>query len=90
MNAISHASDQGNLLISKSIQWVGLTSVGTGGGLSAAKSSGAISTQSAIELADIGIMVSIVGGATFIIKNIADIYFSYKKDKRENKSIDGD
>lgn len=76
-------SDHGNAALSKGIQWVGLTSLGTGGGLSAAKHSGMIASEKGLELADYGIIVSIIGGCTFIIKNIADVYFNHKKHKRE-------
>lgn len=83
-------SDHGNAALSKGIQWFGLTSIGTGGGLSAAKQTGVIASEKGLELADYGIIVSIIGGVTFIIKNIADIYFTHRKNKREDKAAEKD
>ena len=77
-------SDQGNAALSKGIQWTGLVSVGTGGGLSIAKQHHVIESQAMLTLADWGIVISIIGGVTFIVKNIADIYFAYRKAKRDS------
>ncbi len=77
-------SDHGNAALSKGIQWVGITSISTGGGLSAAKNTGMIASEQGMQLADWGIVVSIIGGCTFILKNIADVYFNHKKHKRED------
>jgi len=76
-------SDHGNVALSKGIQWTGLTSVGVGGGLSVAKNQDLIATQEMMTLADWGIVMSMIGGATFIIKNLADLYFAYRRNKRE-------
>lgn len=78
-------SDHGNAALSKGIQWAGLVSVGTGGGLSIAKQQHVIESQAMLTLADWGIIISMIGGATFIIKNLADLYFAYRRDKRDNK-----
>lgn len=77
-------SDQGNAALSKGIQYTGLVSVGTGGGLSIAKQNSIIESEQMLTLADWGIVISIIGGVTFIIKNVADVYFAYRKSKRED------
>lgn len=82
-NLMIMITDQGNVALSKGIQYTGLTSIGVGGGLSVAQSGKSIQSEAMMTLADWGIVISIIGGATFIIKNIADIYFSYRRAKRE-------
>lgn len=79
-------SDHGNAVVSKFIQSFGLVSVGTGGGVSIAQKTGAIQSS---PLSEWALIISIVGGCLLIVKYAVDIYFSYKRNKREEDLHNG-
>lgn len=76
-------SDHGNALASKVVNGVGALSIGSGATLGAV----AVSAPQAVEqssLPTIAAIVSIIGGLTFIAKNLFDVYLSWRKrDKDE-------
>lgn len=75
-------SDHGNALASKVVNSIGAVSIGSGATLGAV----AVSAPQAVEqssLPTIAAVVSIVGGLTFVAKNLFDIYLSWRKSKKD-------
>lgn len=71
-------SDHGSALASKSVNIIGGLSVGSGATLGAvAASNPQIIEQSSLPM--IAAVVSIIGGITFIIKNLFDMYLSWRR-----------
>jgi hypothetical protein len=77
-------SDHGNAFAAKFINGLGAVSIGSGATLGAvAASSPQIIEQS--PLPTIAAIVSIVGGLTFIAKNLFDLYISWRRSKKEDE-----
>ena len=79
-------SDHGNALVSKIIHGTGLISIGTIGGAKIAEKSG-ISQGNPLE--DWALCISMTGGVLFIVKLCVDIYYSRKRNKREEEAHNG-
>ena len=76
-------SDHGNAFAAKFVNGLGAVSIGSGATLGAvAASSPEIVEKSALPA--IAACVSIIGGLTFIAKNLFDIYLSYRRAKKED------
>ncbi len=77
-------SDHGNAIISKAVNYFGFASVGGGVVIGAATDTASrIASPEMWQLSDWAVIVSIVGGITFIIKNLVDTYFKIKNKGRE-------
>lgn len=89
MNRILHVldaiSDQGNAILSKTFIYVGVSgsSVGVASGI--AKRTTDLSSDM-LTLSEWGSVCGIVGGLALAIKSCSDVYFNYKKDKREQQA----
>ena len=75
-------SDHGDVLISKAINYIGFASVGAGGANYVANQSDEM-IEAGFVMPDWGLAITMAGGIVFIIKNLADIYFSWRKHKRD-------
>jgi hypothetical protein len=77
-------SDHGNIALSKGLQYFGVggSSVGIASGVAKMNPS---EVESVLQLSDYGAIIGIIGGLTLIVKNGVDIYFTIKKNKREEK-----
>jgi len=84
LNVIHAISDQGNALLSKSVVYVGV------GGSSVGVASKLAENVSQSSFSDYGALAGIVGGVSLAIKSLADIYFAYKKNKREQETFEHD
>lgn len=74
-------SDSGNVILSKFINYFGAVSIGTGATLGAISvASPGITLQSSLPV--IAAIVSIIGGLTFILKNVFDMWLSYQKHRK--------
>lgn len=88
IHALTAMSDHGNAIASKAVHYFGLASVGGGVVMGAASDTVSRITNPEIwQLSDWAAIVSIVGGITFIIKNVVDTYFNVKNSK-ERKDAD--
>lgn len=58
---------------------VGFASIAGMAGIKTAVAAGAIEVTNNWGLADTAIVISMIGGLTFIVKNIVEIYITYKK-----------
>lgn len=77
-------SDHGSVLISKAVHYFGLASVGGGVVIGLATDTvDRIMLPSVWHLSDWAAVVSIVGGLSFLIKNLVDLYFSIKNKGRK-------
>lgn len=84
VHLLTAMSDHGNALASKAVHYFGLASVGSGVAIGAATDTASrINNPDLWGLSDWAAVVSIVGGITFIIKNIVDAYFKVKNEGRE-------
>lgn len=92
-NVITPISDQGNVILSKGIVYLGVSgsSIGVASGVASVTNN--VGTEW-LTLAEWGSVCGIVGGLTLAIKSGADIYFARKRDKREqeqhNKELGGE
>lgn len=82
-------SDGGNVAISKGIHYFGVTSLVGGATTSIAQKAGIAHSDPSWTLSDWGIMMSIVGALTLILKNLADIWFNWRRHKREDAASKG-
>lgn len=90
MSAISNIlhtiSDHGNVIASKTITSVGLVSVGGGGVIGVANGTAEkVAQAQAFGVTDWAAVVSIVGGISFIVKNVVDSYLNIQANKRADE-----
>ena len=63
---------------------IGITSIGSTVAIKAGQSAGVIEIQTYWTMTDYALLISMIGGVTFIIKNLFEIYLSYRKNKNKN------
>lgn len=78
LNAITHPTAE---VLSPIVDRVGFASIATIAGIKTGVEAGAIELTAAWTMADTALLISMFGGITFIVKNIVEIYISYKKRK---------
>ena len=79
-------SDSGNALISKGIIYFGVG--GSSVGVASRVAEVEVVASGSLTLADYGAIAGILGGISLVIKACTDIYFSYKKNKREETLLE--
>lgn len=84
VQALVGMSDHGNALLSKSVHYIGVASVGTGVSVGLATDTiDRIGNPALWSLPDWAAVVSIAGGISFLIKNAVDTYYKVKNKGRE-------
>lgn len=79
-------SDHGDAMVSKAINYIGAASIAAGGTNAVVANSVESQSEAMLVISDWAGIVSICGGLVFIFKLFTDMYFNYKKDKREESS----
>lgn len=80
-------SDHGNVVAAKFVNGLGAVSVGSGATLGAVAVS--VNTEPSFWQSSLPVVagvVSVIGGLTFIAKNIFDMWLSAKKERREEEA----
>ena len=85
-NVAMTISDHGNALVSKLIHSTGLISIGTVGGAKLAETTGVTDGN---PLEGWALIISMTGGILFIIKLCVDMYYSNRRNKREEEAHNG-
>lgn len=84
---MSEHADQG---ISAIINKIGYASIAAGGTNAVVTKAIETSDPSWVGVSNFAGIISIVGGVVFIIKLISDMYYTRKRDKREEKAVEGE
>lgn len=85
-NLMHSISDQGNVIASKVITYLGVTSIGAGATLGVANDTvqKVISHEPSVwTLPDYAALVSIFAGLSLIIKTVVDTYYKVKNERKE-------
>lgn len=84
ITALIHiVSDHGDAMISKAINYIGAISIAAGGTNAVVSKAAVTQDEAMLAISDWAGIVSICGGLVFIFKLFTDMYFNYRKDKRE-------
>lgn len=82
-NIFHMMSEHADPVLSGIINKVGIASISIGGASAVSKIAVESQSETWLTITDVAGIVSIIGGCVFIIKLCVDMYYTRKKDKRE-------